>query len=867
MSSKESSEVPKNEIISEEKPQEDSTISEQNTNSNSNPNQSQEESKQEEQAELSEVETGGKDQPNFEEIITFDHTFLNYRITRVFKDHESLVNSSFNLLLTNVFMYSGNLVDFKSITNLSNTEAIKNIRQKINSYGTQNFTTKKMFIENVPFYIRTVGFQETVENILPIISDLSREKDLLITTRFFEIFEQFIDEIKKFGDKGYFILKEHIVKLITELLVNNSNNIYKKNPNLVKLISNGLIYLSKYIKDDDRGESILTIVIKMAQDDDNDLKRETSMNLFGALAPYVDKEFMKLYIIPQVKSFADDISGNVRKEVANQLYNISKNLPIDIFKIRLLPVYMKLSKDTLWFVKKVTAEILPQITKLCNNEIILKNIIPIFKNFANEEKIEVKMAAVETFGEFLSLIDKKERQNFLELLDFYSNTVSKFTEKNRREYKNVLQKCAYNFPAVVDFFGKENWSKLKQSFILMANDKEEKIKIPLAASIGDIAEIIGGELTEETLLEYVDKFFKSSSQNSELKIKILENLPKIIKIIPTNNKKNSYLEFIKYMIVNKETKWRKRVLFAKIIGKFNGCFAENIIYRRVFPIAINFCFDDISQVRSCSGKHNSKLILQLLSGKVEYKDKTLTIIKSFAQSIDYKYRQIFIYMCTHLFENENVFNENISELLIDLAYDKIVNVKIILAKFIEKMVNKEKYAHLAKNLTVKKIVKILKNDKNNEVLYYMNKIKNVEINDVDVELDKKVNYKFKDHMTFVSKEFGITRNVPLEAIFKENKFGNNTSENNINNEIKEDKDIKEESTKDINKDDIKKENELKSLDKKEEKEKREESSIKEENEKKEEGEKIYSEIKEENKKKEEIEKIEESEKKEVMDSK
>ena len=61
----------------------------------------------------------------------------------------------------------------------------------------------------------------------------------------------------------------------------------------------------------------------------------------------------------------------------------------------------------------------------------------------------------------------------------------------------------------------------------------------------------------------------------------------------------------------------------------------------------------------------------------------------------------------------------------------------------------------------------------------MNKIKNVEINDVDVELDKKVNYKFKDHMTFVSKEFGITRNVPLESIFKENKFGNNISENNI----------------------------------------------------------------------------------------
>ena len=124
-------------------------------------------------------------------------------------------------------MYSGNLVDFKSITNLSNTEAIKNIRQKINSYGTQNFTTKKMFIENVPFYIRTVGFQETVENILPIISDLSREKDLLVTTRFFEIFEQFIDEIKKFGDKGYFILKEYIVKCLLVIEKKNLNKIQK----------------------------------------------------------------------------------------------------------------------------------------------------------------------------------------------------------------------------------------------------------------------------------------------------------------------------------------------------------------------------------------------------------------------------------------------------------------------------------------------------------------------------------------------------------------------------------------------------------------------------------------------------------------
>ena len=718
-----------------------------------------------EEAELSEVETGNKDQPDFEEMINFNHTFLNYRIAKTFQDRATLDASTFGLLMTNVFIYSGDIIDFKSMTSLSNSEAVKNIRQKINAYKDQDLSNKITFIENVPFYVKTVGFQDTVESILPIVSDLYREKETL-ALRFFNVFPKFVDEIVKFGDKGYFILNEYMINLISEFLTNNSN-IYKKNPNLVKSISDGLVYMAKFIKDEHKGESMLTIVIKMAQDDDDDRKRESAMSLFGALTPLVPTDLIQLYVIPQVNSFADDHSGNVRKEVANQLFNISQKVPKEIFKRRLLPVYKKLSKDTLWNVKKAAAEILPNITKLCDSEIISKEIVPVFKSFAQDEKPVVKYAAVEVFGEFISLIDKKDAENFVELLDFYVDTIQKMASKGKKEDKNIIQKCAYNFPAVLLFFGKNSWEKLKQCFTIMANEKDEKIKLPLASALGEISSIIGSELTESDLLEFVDKFFKNSSQSSELKIKILKALPEIIKNI-SSNRKNAYLEFIKYMIGNKDDKWRKRITYAKIIGKFNGTYSDNIIYKRVFPIAINFCFDDICQVRSCSAKHNSRLILQLISSKTEFKDKTLKIIKSFAQSINYRYRQLFVYMCRHLFENEEVFKECISELLLDLAYDKVPNVKIVLARFIEEILNKEKYAHLSKNETVRKIVKVLKNDKNEEVIRYMEKIKNVE--DIEVELEKNVNYKFTDNMKFVSSEFGITRNVPLNSIFKTSKY-------------------------------------------------------------------------------------------------
>ena len=809
--------------------------------SNHPPSKKEDETQQETQAELSEVEIGGTNQPDFDEIINFDHTFNNYRLAKASPNKESLDSASFNLLKTNIFIYSGDVIDFKTISkNRTNSEAIKTIRQRINSYRSQEAKNKKIFIENVPFYIRTIGFKETVEYIVPIISDLSREKEN-VTSRFFEIFPKIVDEILKFGDKGYFILKDYLVKLISEFLVNNyPGNIYQKNPSMIKSISDGLVYLSKHIKNEDKGESVLGIVIKMAQDDDNELKRVASMSLFGELTPYVDKDYINLFIIPQVKSFVDDPSGNVRKEVANQLCNIANNVSKDIFKRQILPMYQKLSKDTLWIVKKVAVEILPKLTKICDTDIVLKNIIPIFKNLANEEKIEVKISLVETLGEFIALLDKKDSSNFSELLDFYIKTVQKFSEKNKKEYKNVLQKCSFNFPAMLDFFGKETWVKLKPCFITMANDKEERVKLPLASAIGDIADIIEGDLAEEDLVEYVDKFFKNSGPNSDLKVKILQNLPKIIKLIHSNNKKNTYLEFIKYMIVNKDTKWRKRMEFAKIIGKFNDCFPENLIYRRVFPIAINFCFDDISQVRFCSSKHNSKIILQLLSGKEEYKNKTLIIIKSFAQSINYKYRQLFINMCTHLFENEQVFNEDISPLLIDLAYDKVPNVKIILARLMYKILTKEKYKNLKSNDTVKKIVKILKNDKNKEVVDLITQIKNFnfdELNNIEIELEKNVNINFKDNMDFVSKEFGITKNVPLKSVFKESKFGeigntnkektkdeNKTEETKDEENEEEEKEEKMEEMKEMK--DISNDNEIKKEEKKEEN-KKEENKIEE----------------------------------------
>ena len=746
---------PKIKTIEENKDWEEVKDSNQIASNNPNPSTISQEI-QNEQAELSEIETGNKGQPDFDEMISFNHTYLNYRFARCFATREQLNEETFGLLLTNVFIYSGDAIDINSMDNLPNTEAVKNVRKKINSYKNNDINYKITFLENVSFYVKTVGFQETAESILPILSDLPKEEEEL-TPRFFNDFTKFVDEIVKFGDKAYFILKDHMITLIGEVFNNT------KNMNILKQVSDGLVYMTKYMKEADKGEAVLRIVIQMAQENDVEEKKETAIILFGRLSSLVGSELILSYIVPQIAFFSNDTTPRIRKEVVNQLKNIGDKIDSANFKRRLLPIYKKLSADPKWQVKKVAAEILPVITKLCDTDTINKDLLPIFKSFVQDETPQVRNISIEIFGEFISLIKKESLDNFSELLDFYVNTISNLSS-SKKDNKLIIQKCAYNFPAVLQFFGAESWPKLKPCFIKMANEKDEKIKMPLGAAMGEISNILGSELTESDLLEYVDKFFKSSSQNSELKIKILNSLPSIIKNI-NSNKKNSYLEFIKYMIGNKDDKWRKRVTYCKIIGKFNGTYSDNIIYKRVFPIAINFCFDDVAQVRSISAKKNSRLILQLISGKEEYRDKTMKIIKSFAQSINFRYRQLFVYMCKHLFGNEEVFKTYIADLLLDLAYDNITNVRIKLAEFIHDLTKKEKYAHLKKNETIRKIIKVLKNDKSDEVKSIINKITDVE--DIEVELKKEVNNKFKDIMKFVSDEFGITKNVPLHSIFKE----------------------------------------------------------------------------------------------------
>lgn len=730
------------------------------TSSPENPQTGNQDPENQEQAELSEVDLGNKGQQDFDELISFSHTFNNYRICHSFSTMQEANETSMGLLMSNEFVLAGTITP-ESFSQMSNADIVRSVRNKNKQYNDYDISNKANFIDNIPFFTKEIGLEQTVDLILPIVSNITKEKDAIIE-RFLTIFPKFIELIAGYGDEGYIILRDHIVTILKNIFEQ------KKEEKLLGLCSDDLVAITKYIKEEDKGSYILTIVIVMAHDDENENNRVLSVKLFNELALIIGQELCELYVVPQVASFADDQSCLVRKAVATNFINICEAVSKDCFNHRLLPVYQKISKDSLWTVRNPAVKILPKLTKLCDRQTVSTVLIDIFKSFSVDPKIFVKYSAVEIFGEFISLLNKEDKDNYKTLLDFYVTTINDSSEKpgKKDETTSILEKCAFNFPAILQFYGKESWETLKKVYKKMAEEKEEKIRLTLAASLGEVAKILGPELTESDLVDFVTLFFKgneSSKANKEIQIKILGVLPDIIRNI-TSNQKNVYLDYLKTMITPSNDLWRRRLAYAKIIGKYHNTYSDEMIYKRVFPIAINFCFDDVSQVRMKAARHNSMLLLQLLSSETEFSEKTYKIFKSFAQSINFNYRQLFIRMCTDLVSNQDLYDDKVSDLLLNLAFDRVINVRIALAKFIKKVLKKENNAWLKKDETMRKIISKLRTEKSTEIQNYLKDITDVE--DIQFNEIANVNEKFTDNMSFISDEFGITKNVPLKSKIK-----------------------------------------------------------------------------------------------------
>ncbi len=123
----------------------------------------------------------------------------------------------------------------------------------------------------------------------------------------------------------------------------------------------------------------------------------------------------------------------------------------------------------------------------------------------------------------------------------------------------------------------------------MVTDKDSRVKKSLASSLPEIANIVGNEIAEAELLPVMDRL---NNSDGEIQNTILKALPNFLKHLKDSSKRN-YLDRLRRFL-NPREKWRTRQDFSAIIGEFSSVFDDEITYKQIFPIALNFCFDDVN---------------------------------------------------------------------------------------------------------------------------------------------------------------------------------------------------------------------------------------------------------------------------------
>lgn len=227
-----------------------------------------------------------------------------------------------------------------------------------------------------------------------------------------------------------------------------------------------------------------------------------------------------------------------------------------------LPLLETLCQDEVWHVRHSAIFALPAtLTRLSPDQrqtVALRVIIPLSEDCSSN----VRTAVLEALGEVLYTFHEDKDHIPPELLELFLGrkqdfgSASTFSSSSSRKSSNedwsdhypawALESsaqpreeegasgvdiwndptrpliCAFNYPALALTLGRERWGELRELYLELSTSLVVKVRCTLAASLGELAKILGAENAHNDLM----RVFKSSitAEEGEVRLKAVEAL-------------------------------------------------------------------------------------------------------------------------------------------------------------------------------------------------------------------------------------------------------------------------------------------------------------------------------------------------------
>jgi len=148
---------------------------------------------------------------------------------------------------------NNNNIDIDMVSKLDNEELLNVVKAKVESYHTEgDANTKSSFLDNISFYAKEIGFEHTVDLLLPLFKKIVKENDAVKI--------KFLQNVYKLclflnSCKGYSIIRDEILPIVSWFFT------YKTNTKIVELACDAFILLAELIVEEDKGLHVLNTVI------------------------------------------------------------------------------------------------------------------------------------------------------------------------------------------------------------------------------------------------------------------------------------------------------------------------------------------------------------------------------------------------------------------------------------------------------------------------------------------------------------------------------------------------------------------------------------------------------------------------------
>jgi serine/threonine-protein phosphatase 4 regulatory subunit 1 len=123
--------------------------------------------------------------------------------------------------------------------------------------------------------------------------------------------------------------------------------------------------------------------------------------------------------------------------------------------------------------------------------------------------------------------------------------------------------CAFNFPAVALTLGRDRWPELRDVYLDVASDKAFKVRRTLAASLGELAKIIGEENAQRDLVGvWCDSV---RCEDEEVRVKVVECVDDFVFALGSDTGANIIQSLVSLWDEGVFKGWKEREAVAKAL--------------------------------------------------------------------------------------------------------------------------------------------------------------------------------------------------------------------------------------------------------------------------------------------------------------